>query len=120
MRYIDLLLVPFALARITLVIFIKVLDITISQGFINGFIFYAKANEHVFVPEADVNPLTLFISWLNLDWGMETCFVEGMNAFTKTWLQVVFPGDWLDFMILSARYSSRFAQVFETTQSRGK
>ena len=113
-----LLLLPFALAGITLVFFIKVLNITISQGFINGFIFYAnivKANEHVFVPGADVNPLTLFISWLNLDWGMETCFVEGMNAFTKTWLQVVFPvyvWGLAGFMILSARYSSRFARVF--------
>lgn len=113
-----LLLVPFALAGIALVFFIKVLDITISQGFINGFIFYAnivKANEHVFVPGAHVNPLTLFISWLNLDWGMETCFVEGMNAYTKTWLQVVFPvyvWGLAGFMILSARYSTRFARVF--------
>ena len=63
------LLVPFALAGIVLMFFIKVLDLTISQGFINGFIFYAnivKANEHLLVPQAQVNPLTLFISWLNL------------------------------------------------------
>ena len=62
--------------------FIKVLDLTISQGFINGFIFYAnivKANEHLLVPLAQVNPLTLFISWLNLDLGIETCFFNGLR-----------------------------------------
>ena len=84
------LLVPFALAGIVLVFFIKVLDLTIAQGFVNGFIFYANANEHLLIPQAEVNPLTLFIWWLNLDLGIETCFFNGLNAFTKTFLQLVF------------------------------
>ena len=113
-----LLLVPFALSGIVLVLFIKVLDITISQGYINGFIFYAnivKANEHLFLPQAQINPLTFFISWLNLDLGIETCFTEDMNAITKTWLQLVFPlYVWgiAGFIILSARYNSKFARFF--------
>ena len=112
------LLVPFALAGIVLVFFIKVLDLTIAQGFVNGFIFYAnviKANEHLLIPQAQVNPLTLFISWLNLDLGIETCFFNGLNAFTKTFIQLVFPLyvwtiAWL--IILSSRYSSKIAKVF--------
>ena len=88
------LLIPFALAGIVLVFFIKLLDLTISQGFINGFIFYAnivKANEHLLVPHGHINPLPLFISWLNLDLGIETCFFDGLNTFTKKLLQLVFP-----------------------------
>ena len=92
--------------------------LTIAQGFVNGFIFYAnviKANEHLLIPQAQVNPLTLFISWLNLDLGIETCFFNGLNAFTKTFIQLVFPLYvwtivWL--IILSSRYSSKIAKVF--------
>ena len=34
-----------------------------------------------------------FIVWLNLDFGIETCFINNlsMNAFWKSWLQFVFP-----------------------------
>ena len=112
------LLIPFALAGIVLVFFIKFLDLTISQGFINGFIFYAniiKANEHLLVPRGPTNPLTLFISWLNLDLGIETCFFDGLDTFTKTLLQLVFPlyvwcAVWI--IIMSSRYSSKTAKVF--------
>ena len=83
------LLIPFALAGPALVFFIKLLDLTISQGTINGLIFYAnivKANEYMYLPQGQTNPLTLFIAWLNLDLGVETCFFHGMTAYTKTWL----------------------------------
>ena len=101
-----------------LVFFIKVLDLTIAQGFVNGFIFYAnviKANEHLLIPQVQVNPLTLLLSWLNLDLGIETCFFNGLNAFTKTFIQLVFPLyvwtiAWL--IILSSRYSSKIAKLF--------
>ena len=112
------LLVPFALAGVVLVFFIKFLDLTIAQGFINGFIFYAniiKANENLLVPDGPINPLTLFISWLNLDLGIETCFFDGLNTFTKTLLQLVFPlyvwfTVWV--IIMSSRYSHKAARVF--------
>ena len=37
------------------------------------------------------NPLTIFIAWLNLDLSIETCFFDGLNQFSKTLLQFVFP-----------------------------
>ena len=112
------LVIPFALAGIVLVFSIKFLDLTIAQGFINGFIFYAnilKANENLLVPRGPINPLTLFISWLNLDLGIETCFFDGLNTFTKTLLQLVFPlyvlfTVWV--IIMSSRYSRKVAKVF--------
>jgi hypothetical protein len=33
----------------------------------------------------------MFISWLSLDLGIETCFVDGLDTYSKTWLQFIFP-----------------------------
>ena len=38
-----------------------------------------------------MNSLVGFISWLNLDLGIETCFYDGMSTYVKTWLQFIFP-----------------------------
>ena len=88
------LLIPFALAGPAVVFLIKILDLTISHGTITGLIFYAnivKANEYILLPQGQTNPLTLFIAWLNLDLGIETCFFNGLTVYTKTWLQFIFP-----------------------------
>ena len=31
------------------------------------------------------------IAWVNLDFGIEICFYNGMDTYSKTWLQFVFP-----------------------------
>ena len=83
------LLLPFALTGAVLVCFIKVIDLTISQGTLNGLVFYAnvvKANEYLLYNEKQTNPLAVFIAWLNLDLGIETCFFNGLTAYGKTWL----------------------------------
>ena len=111
------LLIPFALVGVVLVFFIKLLDLTVSHGLINGLIFYAniiKPNEHIFLPPRNTNPLTIFISWLNLDLGIETCFFSGLTAYGKAWLQFVFPFYiWAiaGLIIASARYSIRVARI---------
>ena len=76
------LIIPLTLAGLVLVLFIKVLDLTISQGFINGIIFYAnilQPNQHIFLPQMTrINPLTLFMAWLNLDLGIETLLMDSL------------------------------------------
>ena len=111
------LFIPLTLAGPALVFFIKLLDLTISQGTLNGLIFYAnviKANEYIFLPQRQTNPLTVFIAWLNLDLGVETCFFQGLTAYSKTWLQFVFPfyiWSIAGLTIILARYSDRVAKV---------
>ena len=111
------LIIPFIMAGVVLVFFLKISNLTTSEGFINSLVFYAsivKANEHIFLPQANTNPLTLFISWLNLDLGVQTCFFNGLSAYTKTWLQFVFPFYiWgiTGVTIISARYSIRIARI---------
>ena len=111
------LIIPFLLAGVVLVFFLKISNLTTSEGFINSLVFYAsvvKANEHIFLPQASTNPLTLFISWLNLDLGVQTCFFNGLSAYIKTWLQFVFPFYiWgiTGVIIISARYSILIARI---------
>ena len=86
-KYLALLL-PFALAGIALIAFLSVLKLTVATGMINSLILYAnfiQVNRRLFLPAERVNILTVFIAWLNLDLGFETCFFDGMNAYIQTW-----------------------------------
>ena len=111
------LFLPFALTGAVLVCFIKVIDLTISQGKLNGLVFYAnvvKANEYLLYNENQTNPLAVFIAWLNLDLGIETCFFNGLTAYGKMWLQFVFPlyiWSIAGLIIILAKYSGRVAKV---------
>ena len=111
------LLIPFTLAGPALVGFIKLLDLTVAQGTLNGLVFYAniiQVNQDIFLPQRSTNPLTIFIAWLNLDLGVETCFFNGLDAYTKTWLQFAFPlyvWSIAGFIIILAKYSDRLAKV---------
>ena len=111
------LLVPFALAGIVLVVFLFTLNLTVSVGTINGLIFYAnivKINEAIFFPSGDNSFFRAFISWLNLDLGIETCFYDGMDSLGKTWLQFTFPFYlWaiVLLIIVVLRYSARFTKL---------
>ena len=113
-------LIPFAIAGILLIALIKFLNLTVSEGTLNGLIFYAniiRANQATFFPSTSTHcpVLTVFIAWLNLDLGIETCFIEGLNGYWKTWLQFVFPAYiWIitAVIIVVAHYSSTGARFF--------
>ena len=113
-----LLLIPFSLAGIALVFLLLIFKLTVSAGTINGLIFYANivgANRSVFFPHNETNILTVFIAWFNLDLGIETCFIDGMDAYVKTWLQFVFPlyvWSLVGLIIIASEYSSRITRVF--------
>ena len=82
------------LAGLALVTFILILNMTVSVGTLNGLIFYANivaAYKSVLLPFSEQNFTTVLISWLNLDFGFDSCYFPGMDAFSKTWLQLAFP-----------------------------
>jgi hypothetical protein len=93
------LLIFFVGAGFLLVLFIGALNLTVSQGMINGLIFYANIvwiYQPILFPQEQRTSgvlifLRVFIAWINLDFGIETCFVTGLAAFWKTWLQFLFP-----------------------------
>ena len=112
------LLIPFALAGIALVAFLLLCKLTVAVGSINGLIFYANiiaVNRSVFLPSRQENVLTIFIAWLNLDLGIETCFYDGMDTFARTWLQFAFPlYVWaiVGAVVILSRYYGTIARMF--------
>ena len=58
--------------------------------------------------------LKVFVAWLNLDLGIESCFFIGLDAYWKTWLQFLFPFYiWAIAVaiIVACRYSSRLTNL---------
>ena len=114
-----LLLIPiFIAAGIVLVAFLMLLNLTVSVGTMNGLIFYAnvvRSNQAIFFPYSTNNEfLNIFIAWLNLDLGVETCFYSGLDAYAKTWLQFLFPlYIWIIvvLIIVSSHYSTTAAKL---------
>ena len=86
------LLIAFAVAGVALVAFILILNLTVAVGTLHGLILYANivaANGSVFLPSDTA--LRFFVSWVNLDLGIETCFYNGMDSYAKVLLQLAFP-----------------------------
>ena len=113
-----LLIVPLALAGVLLVGVLVVTNLTVSVGTIDGLIFYAnivQPNKAIFFPgNSGSSFLSVFIAWLNLDLGIETCFYSGLDAYAKTWLQFVFPiYVWLimTMIIVFSHYSTTVARL---------
>ena len=74
------LFLPFAAAGIVLVVFLSILRLTVATGMINSVILYANIVRGIFFPSNTVNVLTVFIAWMNLDLGFQTCFYNGLTA----------------------------------------
>ena len=109
------------LAGILLVTLMYLLNLTVTNGTINGIIFYANIisiNDSVFLINDNVyKPLKVFISFTNLDLGIQTCFYNGMDSYAKIWLQLFFPFYLIIIavsIIISSRYSSRILRLTYT------
>ena len=115
------LIVAFAFAGVALVLLLFVLRLTVAVGAINGLLFYANVfavNSATFLQPQNTNILIVFIAWLNLDLGIETCFYNGMDAYTKTWLQFAFPlYVWalLIAIIIISHYSIRISTILSNS-----
>ena len=111
------LLLPFAVAGIALVVFLSILRLTVATGMINSVILYAnfvQVNRSIFLHTGTRNMLTVFIAWMNLDLGFETCFYDGMTAYAQTWLQFAFPlYVWMlmGLIIVTCRYSVTLSKL---------
>ena len=92
-----LLLFVCLFAGALLVFFLTLFNITVSEGTVNGLLFYANfvhANRTYFFPDIYRTPIAdvfrIFIAWLNLDFGFEVCFYAGMDAYQKVWWEFGF------------------------------
>ena len=104
----------FAFAGVVLVVIILILHLTINIGTLNGLIFYANivhSNHQMFFTYAreTTSFCTVFIAWLNLDLGIESCFYYGMDIYAYSWLQFVFPF-YIWFLIGAIIFVSRYSK----------
>ena len=122
-----LLFLAFIAIGIVLVILLLGLDLTVSTGMVNGLIFYSNIvylNSDTMLPIPGgeksthllntVRILSTFQAWMNLDFGISTCFFDGYNTYISTWMQFVFPlYIWLLILIiiLTSRYSRQITKI---------
>ena len=108
-----------AVLGMALVAFLLVCNITISAGTLNGLVLYANivsTSGVTTLHNCSISPLlSIFVAWVNLDLGIETCFSSGMDTYQKTWLQFVFPlYIWLLVVaiIVASYYSTTAMKLF--------
>ena len=111
-----LIIIPIGIAGLVLVILLFTLNITVTNGDINSFLFYINIisiNAPIFFPTGE-SVMYTFVSLANLDLGIETCFFGGMDDYAKMWLQLVFP-IYLIFiatlLIITSRYSTTIQRL---------
>ena len=111
-----LLVIPMAVAGLVLVLLLFIINLTVTDGDINGFILYINIisiNSHIFLPRYS-NFINVFISLANLDLGIPTCFYNGMDDCAKMWLQLAFPA-YLIFiatlLIIASRHSTKVQRI---------
>lgn len=106
-----ILVTVFIMGGLILVSIILMLNLTVAVGTLNGIIFYANI---VAANTNTVFPSNVFIYWLNLELGFDTCFYDGMNIYWKTWLQFAFP-TYIIFLVVMviaiSERSPRFARL---------
>lgn len=91
-----LLILLFLTLGAALVVVIKLLDLTVADGYINGLILYCNIvwinkNRLLHAVPQGFEFINVFLAWFNLDFGIQSCFFTGLTQYTYTWLQFVFP-----------------------------
>ena len=98
------------LAGIALVAILLTLNLTVAIGTLNGLIFYANivgSTSSAFFPSSSTKAPYVFISWLNLELGFDTCFFVGMDTYWKTWFQLAFPTYLIFLVVIVIAWSER-------------
>ena len=105
------------LAGIALVALLLLLNMTVSVGSLNGLIFYVNivyANKNILLPYQETSFVTVIMSWLNLELGINTCYFPGIDAYIKTWLRWIFPVYIIVLVVLIitvSSYSLKFSRL---------
>ena len=108
-------------AGLGLIVLILWLNMTVAVGTLNGLLFYANivsANRVVLLPYPEPNLITVFISWLNLELGINVCYIEGMDIYIRTWLQLAFP-IYIILLVLLLIIISQRSSRFSTLIAKG-
>ena len=113
------LLPVFAIAGLLLVLALFVLNLTVVDGDMYGFILMVNAvsihKSRVFPSNNDAS--YVLVAFSNLDLGIEVCFYNGMTAYAATWLSFMFP-IYVLLIVVAMSFASRYFQVIEKITRR--
>ena len=116
-----LLILPIAIAGLVLVLLLFILNLTVTDGTINGFILYVNIisiNAPVIFTDLNhFSPTYTFISIAHLDLGIQACFYNGMDDYAKMWLQLAFPF-YLIFIAILIVITSRYSTTVQRLTAR--
>ena len=89
--YLPLLILVFLASSILLVIIIMVLNLTVTEGTLNGLLVYTTViqTHRSYFPEHQSmfgQFCWVFTSWINLMFGIKTCFYNGMDGYQHIWV----------------------------------
>ena len=116
------ILIESVIIGILLVIVLLVLNITVADGFITGIIFYAStisASRSVFIPSREPSFPLVLVAWLNFEIGFDLCFFDGLDTYTKTWLQLAFLMCIISLVIIIIKVNQRSSK-FNRLLGRGR
>ena len=87
----PILLIAFLVSVILLLTIIRALNITVTEGTINGILVYTTVMQthHSYFSEnlsGFGQYCWVFISWINLTLGFKACFYKGMNGYEQIWI----------------------------------
>jgi len=108
------MIIPIGISGLVLVMLLFTFNLTVADGHINPFLFYANIiniNSHIFFPK-ERSAMYTVISLFNLDLGIETCFYNGMDDYTKMWLQLLFP-IYLILIAITLTITSRYSSAIQ-------
>lgn len=97
-NYWQFLYIVYAVVGVAALVLLTLFNITIAEGTLSGVIFYCnvvKSNINVFFTKQNVpflSPLlNYFLSLINMESLVPHCLFNGMDTYTKTWLNFAFP-----------------------------
>ena len=106
------MIVPFAIAGLVLVLLLFMLDLTVTNGDIYGFVLFVNVVSVNSCKELLTQYVIVALS--NLDLGIEVCFYDGMTDYDTIWLQFAFPVYILTLvggLVVASRYSARIERL---------
>ena len=109
-----------ALAGVILVFSLFTVNLTVADGTINAFILYiniVSINSLIIFTHQQTAAAQVFVSLANLDLGFEMCFYNGMDDYSKTWLQLAFPV-YLIIIAISLIITSRYFKTVQRLTAR--
>jgi len=109
-----LLVLACAVAGVLLVGLLFILNLTIVDGDIYGFLFYANLlsiySSRIFPPQHRLMYVPVLLA--NLDLGFEVCFYTGMTSYVTIWLQFLFP-IYMIMIVIGLSFASRYFRFIQ-------